>query len=109
MANNANMDFKTWVKSKRGRSLAVAQALGVTPPVVSDWVSGKKAIPAERCQAIVAFIGGEVSLKELRPDDWHKYWPDPPEPSTHLPSAQFVSWPVASVSLAQQGAQGPGA
>lgn len=70
------MNFKDWVNSQRGRSIAVAKTLGITQPVVSDWVTGKKAIPAEHCKAIEAFTVGEVTCQEMRPNDWHKYWPE---------------------------------
>lgn len=76
MANNLGMNFKDWVNGQRGRSLAIAQALGVTPPVVSDWVTGKKGIPLERCVQIERATEGVVSRKELRPDDWQNFWPE---------------------------------
>lgn len=77
MANNrVTMKFSDWVNEKRGRSLAVAQAVGVTPPVVSDWVTGKKGIPLERCTAIERATGGGVTRKDLRPDDWEDHWPE---------------------------------
>ena len=75
MANNACMKFNEWAK-QRGRSLAVARLLGVSQPVVSDWVVEKKAIPAHHCKAIESFSAGEVTCIDMRPDDWHKYWPE---------------------------------
>ncbi len=76
MANNADMNFKDWVNGQRGRSLAIARALGVSPPVVSDWVSGKKGVPMERCVQIEVATKGEVTRKTLRPHDWQKIWPE---------------------------------
>lgn len=76
MANNLGMNFKDWVNGQRGRSLAIAQALGVTPPVVSDWVTGKKGVPLERCVQIERATNGEVRRQELRPDDWQEIWPE---------------------------------
>lgn len=76
MANNLGMNFKDWVNGQRGRSLAVAHALGVTPPVVSDWVTGKKGVPLERCVQIERATNGEVTRRELRPDDWQNIWPE---------------------------------
>ena len=38
--------------------------------------SGEKAIPAEHCKAIEEFSEGQVSCREMRPTDWHKYWPE---------------------------------
>lgn len=76
MANNAAMKITEWVKQERGRNLAIAQLVGVTPPVVSDWCTGKKAIAAEHCKAIERFTDGEVTVQDMRPLDWHKYWPE---------------------------------
>lgn len=76
MANNFCMKFKNWVEEKRGRALAVATALGVTQPVVSDWVNGKKSIPFERCTAIERATEGAVTRKDLRPLDWQVHWPE---------------------------------
>ena len=70
------MNFKTWVNGQRGRSLAIAQALGVTPPVVSDWVTGKKGVPLERCVQIERATNGEVRRQDLRPHDWQDIWPE---------------------------------
>lgn len=82
MANNAHMKFNEWAK-QRGRSMAIARLLDVTQPVVSDWVKGKKSIPAHHCKAIEKFSGGEVTCIEMRPDDWHKYWPELAAPQPH--------------------------
>ena len=38
--------------------------------------SGEKAIPAEHCKTIESLSGGEVTCPEMRPLDWHKYWPE---------------------------------
>lgn len=70
------MKFSEWVNAQRGRSLAVAQAMGITAPVVSDWVNEKKRIPLERCPAIERITQGEVTRKDLRPDDWADIWPE---------------------------------
>ena len=87
------MKFNDWINKERGRSLAVARVLGVSPPVVSDWSLGKKAIPAQHCKAIVAFTAGEVTCQEMRPTDWQKYWPE-------LAPAGASIAPVASESVA---------
>ena len=88
------MKLNDWMNKERGRSLAVARVLGVTPPVVSDWSQGKKAIPAQHCKAIVQFTAGEVTCQEMRPTDWQKYWPE------LAPSGASIA-PVAAESVAQ--------
>lgn len=88
------MEFSKWVGLERGRSLAIARAVGVTPPVVSDWATGKKGIPIERCVAIEVATGGEVTRRDLRPDDWQSMWPELAEPRAKCA-------PVATETIAQ--------
>ena len=97
MANNLRMNFKDWVNGQRGRSLAIAQALGVTPPVVSDWVTGKKGVPLERCVQIERATNGEVRRQDLRPVDWQDIWPELAQ--AHANPAQ-----AATETVAPQGA-----
>lgn len=97
MANNLGMNFKDWVNGQRGRSISIARALGITQPVVSDWVTGKKAIPAEHCKAIHQLSGGLVTCQEMRPNDWHKYWPE-------LAPAIANTAQTATETVARQGA-----
>lgn len=70
------MNLKTWAGKERGRGLLLAKTLGVKPPSVSDWITGKKRVPLERCMPINVATGGEVTLRELRPDDHHIHWPE---------------------------------
>jgi len=36
----------------------------------------EKEVPAEHCRAIVDFTDGAVTVQDLRPNDWFKYWPE---------------------------------
>lgn len=56
--------------------MALSRFIDVPPSFVSKMVSGEKAIPAEHCKAIESFTGGEVTCQDMRPNDWHKYWPE---------------------------------
>ena len=56
--------------------MALAKAIEVPPSFVSKMVNGEKTIPAEHCKAIEKFTGGAVTCQEMRPHDWHKYWPE---------------------------------
>lgn len=43
----------------------------MTSPTVSQWVSGRRQVPAERCPEIEKVAGGLVRCEDLRPDvDW---------------------------------------
>jgi len=70
------MKLNEYVKQQFGRSVLIARSVGVSPPVVSDWVTGKKQIPVERCVQIEQATQGAVTRIDLRPDDWHRYWPE---------------------------------
>jgi DNA-binding transcriptional regulator YdaS (Cro superfamily) len=49
----------------------LAQALGVTPAAVSQWVSGIRMVPAERAAMVERQTGGEVTADALCP---HVAW-----------------------------------
>lgn len=59
-----------------GGQSALANLLGVSPPTVSQWRSGIRPIPAERCVAIEQATAGAVTRKDLRPNDWQQIWPE---------------------------------
>ena len=56
----------------------LARALEVTPQMVSQWVSDNpvrnRPVAARHCKRIEDLYG--VGRHRLRPDDWHRYWPD---------------------------------
>ena len=80
-------------QASRGSGTALAAQIGVAQPTVSEWSTGKKAIPAEHCKAIERLTGGLVTCQEMRPADWHKYWPE-------LASAGGVDLPSDAVAQA---------
>lgn len=50
---------------------ALARKLGVSAVIVSQWRTGVRAVPAERCPAIERATAGAVRCEDLRPDvDW---------------------------------------
>lgn len=70
------MKLQNWASEQRGRGLLLANALGVQPPSVSQWLTGKKPVPLERCTAIERATGGAVTRQDLRPNDWQEIWPE---------------------------------
>lgn len=62
--------------SKRGRQKELVIALGAPQPEVSRWCSGHKKVPPRYCKKIEEFSNGEITVKDLRPDDWMDYWPE---------------------------------
>lgn len=71
------MDLKTYIKSgDRGRATTLAKRLDISPSYLSQMASGLTPISPERCVAIWQETGGLVTRQEMRPDDWHKIWPE---------------------------------
>jgi len=70
------MELSQYSKTGRGRLAALARAIAAPQPNVSDWASGKRPVPIERCLAIERATGGLVTRGELRPHDGHLIWPD---------------------------------
>lgn len=59
-----------------GSQAALARTVGVTPPFVSQWITGDRAVPVRFCTIIEQATGGKVTRKDLRPDDWAQIWPE---------------------------------
>ena len=55
---------------------SLAKEVGVSPAVVYQWMMGIRPVPIQRCHCVVAVTKGEVTLQDLRPDDWHMIWPE---------------------------------
>lgn len=67
----------SWFDEKRGRRLALAEALGLAPATITGW----KNVPAEHARAIEACTG--ISRYELRPDI---FGPDPASEKPERPA-----------------------
>lgn len=60
----------------RGAQRALAARLNIPPVLISQWANSRRPVPAERCVEIERATGGVVTRKDLRPDDWHRIWPE---------------------------------
>ncbi len=64
------MTLHDYLRSIRSQK-QFAEAIGAHPVLVSQWASGTRRVPAERCPAIERATGGAVRCEDLRPDvDW---------------------------------------
>lgn len=54
----------------------VARRLGVKPPTVHQWATGARPVPAHMAPSIEAACMPAVRRWDLRPDDWHRIWPE---------------------------------
>lgn len=72
------MDLRTYLESaERGTGSKLAGVLGVNRVLISQWAApGGRAVPVEHCAALELATGGAVSRRQLRPDDWHRIWPE---------------------------------
>jgi DNA-binding transcriptional regulator YdaS (Cro superfamily) len=64
------------IESGRGALKRLAVSLSVTPSFISQIKDGVLECPVSRCTEIELATNGLVTRKDLRPDDWHKYWPE---------------------------------
>ena len=71
------MNLKTYLSSlKRGGSAELAARLSVSPSYLSQMAAGDSAISPARCVTIELETKGQVTRKDLRPDDWKAIWPE---------------------------------
>lgn len=69
------MQLSTWLQD-RGSGVALARHINVPASLVSQWGSGTRPVPIERCVPIERATNGAVTRKDLRPDDWQEIWPE---------------------------------
>ena len=60
---------------KPGVRQVIINALGVTTQIISNWKM-RDTVPLEHCFAIERATAGEVTRKDLRPNDWVDIWPE---------------------------------
>jgi len=58
-----------------GSQKALAEQIGVQPQLIWAWIN-RGNVPVERCTAIEQATNGQVTRKDLRPDDWEAIWPE---------------------------------
>lgn len=71
--------LREYLKASGTQQVALANRLGVTPGLVSQWLAGIRPIAATQAIAIERETGGAVKVEELRPDiDWSVIRGQPP-------------------------------
>lgn len=70
------MTLDQYLAQSRGLANSLAEELGITPVLISQWRYGRRAVPVERCVEIERATSGAVSRRELRPLDWQRIWPE---------------------------------
>ena len=64
----------------------LARLIGVTQSAVSNWRARGGTVPVEHCSAIERATNGAVTRRDLRPDDWHRIWPELVTPEFPAPA-----------------------
>ena len=73
-----------------GAKSRLARAINSNPVDVGNWVRGLTPVPPRRVMAIERATGGAVTRKDLRPNDWADFWPEPDAdtPTTTPPATE---------------------
>ena len=73
---DAGMDALQTAVDQVGGQAALASALGLKQQHVWNWLNRKTEVPATHCAAIEQATDRAVMRWDLRPDDWHRIWPE---------------------------------
>jgi len=70
------MNLKQYIQSSRGAAAELARHLQISSSFLSQLASGAAPISPERCVLLERFTRSAVMRWDLRPDDWHRIWPE---------------------------------
>lgn len=60
----------------RGDAAALAEKTGIFPEKISMYKNGHRRVTEEDSVKIEQATNGQVTRRDLRPDDWHEIWPE---------------------------------
>jgi len=69
------MELKEYIE-KGNSQTDLGFLMDVSPSQINHWLSGIRPIPIYRCADIERATGGQVTRRDLRPDDWARIWPE---------------------------------
>jgi DNA-binding transcriptional regulator YdaS (Cro superfamily) len=70
------MKLPDYLGMERGRLANVATRAGIAPAFLSQIAGGVRGCPAERAADLERACEHNVRRWDLRPDDWHRIWPE---------------------------------
>ena len=70
------MELLDYLRMERGNARRVSERVGLTPAFLSQIALGVRGVPAERAASIESATGGAVRRWDMRPNDWHRIWPE---------------------------------
>lgn len=69
------MDALSKAIESAGGIAQLAKMIGVSTSTPSMW-KARGRVPPEHCAEIERATCGAVTRRDLRPDDWHRIWPE---------------------------------
>ena len=76
------MKLSDYFAQERGSQSRLSKSTGIPAPMLSQWASGDRQIPADRCPAIERATNGAVRCEDLRPDVAWGVLRGQPQPTT---------------------------
>lgn len=70
------MNLKNYLIESGTKKAEFARAINVSPALLHQWIENIRPVAIRHCPAIEGETSGKVTRQELRPDDWHKIWPE---------------------------------
>lgn len=70
------MELREYCLADHGRQVSLAEKIGVGSNYLNQIVNGRRPLPIKYCAKIELATDGQVSRRDLRPDDWHEIWPE---------------------------------
>ena len=70
------MNLNDYLLNSTESAASLAAKLKISPVLISQWRTGIRPVPVERCTAIEQATNGQVTRKDLRPYDWESIWPE---------------------------------
>ena len=70
------MNLKLYLDAERGRQRQLARAVDLPDAYIWQIANGRRPAPPELCVLVERATDREVRRWDLRPDDWHRIWPE---------------------------------
>lgn len=70
------MDLSEFLGGERGRCARFAMSLGIAPAYLSQMATRRRPVPPDVAPELERLCARNVRLWDLRPDDWHRIWPE---------------------------------
>jgi DNA-binding transcriptional regulator YdaS (Cro superfamily) len=70
------MELAEYLNPRRGRLAYIAARLGVASAWLSQMAAGKRPIPPALVPELEVACEGLVPRWAMRPNDWHRIWPE---------------------------------